>query len=313
MIKKMAKGGLSTAEGRGKPKDLEMARVDRRMAEIDKYLKDPDLELVRTPNGFQFREKRKPTPAAPTPKIPKPSPKTVASASTTYKPYRGKGGSSSSNALPLSEFSSSGKRQAARPLDASMKRSTPLPRDMTGVNQTPIRGRDIAGAVAKGGVEGLMMGVGPGALGAGKALLGKGVDNALLAAASKPLTRGRMSNVIARARPGETVPPSSIVTPRFKSDRANRLRDMPPRLSDTAKEKLAKGEITKDEAIRMTLGFKRGFKRGGTAKAKPAKVATVMREFKSGKLHSGKSKKIVKNRKQAVAIALSEGRKARRT
>ena len=36
------------------------------------------------------------------------------------------------------------------------------------------------------------------------------------------------------------------------------------------------------------------------------KVAKVMREFKSGKLHSGKSKKVVKNPKQAIAIALSE-------
>ena len=39
-----------------------------------------------------------------------------------------------------------------------------------------------------------------------------------------------------------------------------------------------------------------------------AKVAKVMREFKSGKLHSGKSGKVVKNPKQAVAIALSEAK-----
>lgn len=49
-----------------------------------------------------------------------------------------------------------------------------------------------------------------------------------------------------------------------------------------------------------------------TTTAKPTKVATVMREFRAGKLHSGKSKQIVKNPKQAVAIALSEGRKAAR-
>ena len=47
-------------------------------------------------------------------------------------------------------------------------------------------------------------------------------------------------------------------------------------------------------------------------KAKAAKkVAKVMREFKSGTLHSGKDPKgpkkapVVKNRKQAIAIALS--------
>lgn len=36
------------------------------------------------------------------------------------------------------------------------------------------------------------------------------------------------------------------------------------------------------------------------------KTAKVMREFKSGTLHSGKGGKIVKNPKQAIAIALSE-------
>ena len=41
-----------------------------------------------------------------------------------------------------------------------------------------------------------------------------------------------------------------------------------------------------------------------------AKVAKVMGEFKSGTLHSGSSKgPPVANRKQAVAIALSEARK----
>jgi hypothetical protein len=39
---------------------------------------------------------------------------------------------------------------------------------------------------------------------------------------------------------------------------------------------------------------------------KPGKIKTVMHEFKAGKLHSGKSGKIVKNPKQAIAIALSE-------
>ena len=42
------------------------------------------------------------------------------------------------------------------------------------------------------------------------------------------------------------------------------------------------------------------------AKRKQAKVKKVMKEFKSGKLKSGGSGKKVKNRKQAIAIALSE-------
>lgn len=40
------------------------------------------------------------------------------------------------------------------------------------------------------------------------------------------------------------------------------------------------------------------------------KVGKVMGEFKEGTLHSGKGGPVVKSRKQAIAIALSEGRKA---
>jgi len=36
------------------------------------------------------------------------------------------------------------------------------------------------------------------------------------------------------------------------------------------------------------------------------KVGKVMREYKEGTLHSGKGGKVVKNPRQAVAIALSE-------
>ena len=43
-----------------------------------------------------------------------------------------------------------------------------------------------------------------------------------------------------------------------------------------------------------------------TTDRKRGKVAKVMREFKKGKLNIGKSKKKVKNRKQAIAIALNE-------
>ena len=53
-------------------------------------------------------------------------------------------------------------------------------------------------------------------------------------------------------------------------------------------------------------------KKPKTKAAKQAKVGKVMREYKAGTLHSGvdpkgpKKAPIVKNRKQAVAIALSQ-------
>ncbi len=43
-----------------------------------------------------------------------------------------------------------------------------------------------------------------------------------------------------------------------------------------------------------------------TAGKKAAKVAKVMGEYKEGTLHSGKKGPVVKSRKQAVAIAMSE-------
>jgi hypothetical protein len=47
---------------------------------------------------------------------------------------------------------------------------------------------------------------------------------------------------------------------------------------------------------------------------KKTKVAKVMREFKSGTLRSGSKKgPVVKGKKQAIAIALSEAKMAKKT
>ena len=47
-------------------------------------------------------------------------------------------------------------------------------------------------------------------------------------------------------------------------------------------------------------------KKPTTKKGKAEKVGKVMGEYKEGTLHSGKGGPVVKSRKQAVAIALSE-------
>jgi hypothetical protein len=44
---------------------------------------------------------------------------------------------------------------------------------------------------------------------------------------------------------------------------------------------------------------------------KKTKVEKVMGEFKRGSLHSGKKGPVVKSRKQAIAIALSEAGKSK--
>ena len=44
-------------------------------------------------------------------------------------------------------------------------------------------------------------------------------------------------------------------------------------------------------------------------KAGEKKMSKVMGEFKEGKLHSGKGGKVVKNPRQAVAIAMAEAAK----
>ena len=45
---------------------------------------------------------------------------------------------------------------------------------------------------------------------------------------------------------------------------------------------------------------------------KKTKVQKVLHEFKAGTLHSGKGGPVVKSRKQAVAIALSEQARAKK-
>lgn len=46
---------------------------------------------------------------------------------------------------------------------------------------------------------------------------------------------------------------------------------------------------------------------------KKNKVGKVLKEYKAGTLHSGKKGPVVKSKKQAVAIALSEAGKSRGT
>lgn len=63
--------------------------------------------------------------------------------------------------------------------------------------------------------------------------------------------------------------------------------------------------LSMEDILEYEKKMKNNYAKGGTLKQRE-KVAKVMHEFKQDELHSGKSDKIVKDPKQAVAIALSQ-------
>ena len=92
-------------------------------------------------------------------------------------------------------------------------------------------------------------------------------------------------------------------------DAAKKYADVPKKVAESIK-KMENTETMKklQKQVRdANIGkfdkeiFYKKFAKGGQAK-----VSKVMKEFGKGKLHSGKKGPVVKSRKQAIAIALSE-------
>jgi len=92
-------------------------------------------------------------------------------------------------------------------------------------------------------------------------------------------------------------------------DTAKKYADVPKKVAESIK-KMENTETMKklQKQVRdANIGkfdkeiFYKKFAKGGQAK-----VSKVMKEFGKGKLHSGKKGPVVKSRKQAIAIALSE-------
>ena len=107
---------------------------------------------------------------------------------------------------------------------------------------------------------------------------------------------------------------SITMAPRKKTTRKKATRKATPaRKKTTARKKAARRKKT---ATRKKTGAKKSAAKKSTAKKKTrkyskkagSKVKKVMEEFKAGKLRSGRSGKKVTNRKQAIAIGISEAR-----
>jgi len=82
------------------------------------------------------------------------------------------------------------------------------------------------------------------------------------------------------------------------------------RRATSARKPATKKTATKKRAAKKTAKKKSAAKKASAKTIAQKKVKKVMHERKAGTLRSGKSGKKVTSRKQAIAIGLSEARKA---
>ncbi len=253
-----AKGGISTSAGRGKP-------VDLRMAQYDKYINDPNMELVRTASGkFQFRERK----AAAAPKA-KPKPKT---ASANLVPGGGGKSRTGGGSIPTP-------KRNPRPLSAFTGRK---PRGLdtpTAVTPPSVSSRDdYSSPRAKRNMqiaEGALM-LSP--LGRGMSM-GRGAASVApgLSKYTRALEANRAGNITTR----EAMEQMGMKVPGIPRGRGASKASKAPAMSRGAKnaksaqEALRRRDVTVDEASDMAMGFRRGgaVKKKAAARGRMAKPA----------------------------------------
>jgi len=156
----------------------------------------------------------------------------------------------------------------------------------------------------------------PTATGVSTARSTKGIPKAMYDA-PKPMKSGGYAKGGAKREPESEVRKEVALLSKAGAPKAlisHEKREIKGEMDTPATIKAEVGAMKKAKAplsmIKEEMTEPTGMKKGGMTKM-GAKVGKVMGEFKSGDLHSGsKSGPVVKDRKQAIAIGLSEGRKA---
>lgn len=250
----------SFAEGGSVKKDP--SYLNSRMAQLDAYLADPSLKLIRTKSGkFQFVSAKPPaikTSSRATTKAATPPP------IAKQKKIKSSVNNAGRNALPLSEFNAKGKRVKAAPLASPTKVNAPRTKSdkelKIGLYEPKFQKKSSAYIASSL----LPLGGPMGKVGSkiGGKIVGK-IDSVIQRAANRPLTQSRLSATLARTRPGEVarMPRDAIAgANRVVKNSEYKAKPISAKNVGKVKGELNKRLLSPEEAVDKALGYRRGGK-----------------------------------------------------
>lgn len=123
----------------------------------------------------------------------------------------------------------------------------------------------------------------------------------------KPLTKLKKGGSVLEKATGERYPSKAAMVKHEMRESPREQREEMVQKRVVRGPAMAAGRDPRAALLKPPMAMPPAMKKGGKFEAK---VKTVMHEFGKGELHSGKSDKIVTNPKQAIAISLSEARRA---